>query len=456
MPDRTRGLSPRPPRRRLSCTRSTSVRWRPRPTLAVVRELLGGPLPERVRTPEAVIEALAAGAEPGLVASAGPRHFGFVIGGSLPAALGADWLVSAWDQCAAFHSLSPASAAIEEIAAGWTLDLLGLPAEAGVGFVDRCAGREHHGAGRRPPRGARTRGLGRGTPRPAGRAGVNVVCGEQAHATIFTALRLLGLGAGNAIRVPADGQGRMVPDGLEERLAGLSGPTIVCAQAGNVATGAFDPLQPIADACAAARRVAARGRCLRALGRGRALHPPARGRSRARGLVGRGRSQVAERALRQRDDDRGGRGRAPRGDEPGRVVPGGRSGPARFDQLRARVLPPSPRRAGLRGPALAGTPGSGRAGGEKLRPRAANGRTAGRDRRRRGSQRRGPQPGAGPAARRRRGTEAAIAAVQRDGTCWLGGTQWEGRAALRVSFSNWATTEADVDRSATAIATALS
>src|SRR4051812_44136125 len=100
-----------------------------------VRGVLGGPLPEHGEDPAIVIDALAAGAEPGLVATAGPRHFGFVIGGALPAALAADWLVSAWDQCAAFHSLSPAAAAIEQIASAWTLDLLGLPDTASVGFV---------------------------------------------------------------------------------------------------------------------------------------------------------------------------------------------------------------------------------------------------------------------------------------------------------------------------------
>src|SRR4051794_11073263 len=100
-----------------------------------IRATLGGPLPEQGEQPKQVIDALAAGAEPGLVATAGPRHFGFVIGGALPAALAADWLVSAWDQCAAFHSLSPAAAAIEQITSAWTLDLLGLPDTASVGFV---------------------------------------------------------------------------------------------------------------------------------------------------------------------------------------------------------------------------------------------------------------------------------------------------------------------------------
>ena len=102
---------------------------------AAVRGVLGGPLPEHGEDPATVIDALAAGAVPGVVATAGPRHFGFVIGGALPAALAADWLVSAWDQNAAFHSLSPAAAAIEEITSAWTLELFGLPASASVGFV---------------------------------------------------------------------------------------------------------------------------------------------------------------------------------------------------------------------------------------------------------------------------------------------------------------------------------
>ena len=100
-----------------------------------VREVLGGPLPTHGEDSQTVIEALAAGAEPGLVATAGPRHFGFVIGGTLPAALAADWLVSAWDQNAAFHALSPAAAAIEEITSAWVVEVLGLPERASVGFV---------------------------------------------------------------------------------------------------------------------------------------------------------------------------------------------------------------------------------------------------------------------------------------------------------------------------------
>ena len=175
----------------------------PRPYAAA----LGGPLPELGEDPATVIDALAAGAEPGLVATAGPRHFGFVIGGALPAALAADWLVSAWDQNAAFHALSPAAAAIEEISSAWTLDLLGLPDTASVGFVTGGQGANTTclAAARHAVFAARA-GMSSATgslPRPR----VRILCGEQAHATIYTSLRLLGLGGGTAVRIPADDAG---------------------------------------------------------------------------------------------------------------------------------------------------------------------------------------------------------------------------------------------------------
>jgi glutamate/tyrosine decarboxylase-like PLP-dependent enzyme len=216
-----------------------------------IRAALGGTLSEHGEDPAAVIDALVAGADAGIVASAGPRHFGFVIGGALPAALAADWLVSAWDQCAGFHSLSPAAAAIEEIAAEWSLELMGLPADAGVGFVTggqgantTCLAAARHALLGRAGWDVERDGL-TGAPR------INVVCGEQAHVTVYRALRLLGLGGETPIRVRADAEVRIEPAALESTLAELDGPTVVCAQAGNVATGAFDPFEPIADAYAA-------------------------------------------------------------------------------------------------------------------------------------------------------------------------------------------------------------
>jgi glutamate/tyrosine decarboxylase-like PLP-dependent enzyme len=422
---------------------------------AAVREVLGGPLPKRGENPEAVIEALAEGADPGLVASAGPRHFGFVIGGSLPAALAADWLVSAWDQCAAFHSLSPAAAAIEEVAAEWTLDILGLPADAGVGFVTGAQGANttalaaaRHAVLARAGWDVERDGL-QGAP------GVNVVCGEQAHATVFTALRLLGLGTDTAIRVPADDQGRMVADGLEQRLAGLSGPTIVCAQSGNVATGAFDPVEQIADACHA------RGAWLHvdgAFGLWAAAAPSTR--ALARGIERADSWAVdahkwlnvpydsAMAIVADAEAHRGAMSLAA-----SYLV----ADPGRRDSTN--YVPESSRRARAV-PVYAALRSLGRRGVAELVERnCAHARRMAE----RLAQIEGVEvlndvvlnqvlvrlPGGDEA------TEAAVAAVQRDGTCWLGGTQWEGRAALRVSFSNWATTEADVDRSAAAIAAAV-
>ncbi len=208
---------------------------------------LGGPLPESGDAPAEVVDALAAAVGPGLVGSAGPRYFGFVIGGSVPAALAADWLTSTWDQNAALNIASPAAAAVEAVAAGWIKDILGLPGGAGVGFVTGCQMANFSGllAGRhavlaRAGWDVEKQGL-QGAPE------VHVVIGEEAHATVLSALRLLGLGEGRAHRVKADAQGRMIPEALEATLAPLSGPILVAAQAGNVSTGAFDPLDRIAE-----------------------------------------------------------------------------------------------------------------------------------------------------------------------------------------------------------------
>jgi glutamate/tyrosine decarboxylase-like PLP-dependent enzyme len=211
-----------------------------------LRAALGGPLPDDGEDPVAVVERLARAADPGIVATAGGRFFGFVVGGALPAAVGADWLTSAWDQNAGLYVLSPAATIAEEVVAGWLLELLGLPATASVGFVTggqmantTCLTAARHAVLDRAGWDVEADGL-QGAPH------VTVVIGEEAHASIHTALRMLGLGAERALRVPADGQGRMRADALTETLAGVDGPLIVCAQAGNVNTGACDPLAAIA------------------------------------------------------------------------------------------------------------------------------------------------------------------------------------------------------------------
>ena len=182
---------------------------------------------------------------------AGPRYFGFVIGGHLPAALAADWLTSAWDQNAGLYVSPPASSVVEEVAAGWLLEILGLPRTASVGFTTGCtmanftalAAARH--AVLRAGWDVEARGL-------FGAPEIDVVIGDEAHATILAALQMLGLGRERVKRVAADGQGRMVAAALREVLRSCAGPLIVCSQAGNVNTGAFDPLAEIASRSASA------------------------------------------------------------------------------------------------------------------------------------------------------------------------------------------------------------
>src|SRR4051794_26272194 len=158
-----------------------------------------------------VLDELADALEPGLVATAGPRYFGFVTGGALPVALGADWMVAAADQNAAVRVMSPAVAAVEDITGAWVLDLLGLPAGAAVGFVPgasmanmSCLAAARHAL-------LAAQGWDVGTDGLAGAPVPTVLVGAQVHSTLLQALRLLGFGAGRAVRVPADEQGRMRP-----------------------------------------------------------------------------------------------------------------------------------------------------------------------------------------------------------------------------------------------------
>ena len=215
-----------------------------------LREALGGPMPEEPLPDEQVVEELAHAAEPGLVAMGSGRYFGFVIGGALPAALAADWLASAWDQNAGLYVGGPSASVVEQVVREWIVELLGLPQDSSIGFVTGtqmahvtalAAARWHvlDAAGWD----VNTRGL---TEAPR----VRVLAGEKRHATLDRALRLLGLGAPEL--VAADAQGRLVPESLRDALGSERGRTIVCAQAGEVNTGAFDPLPEIADLCEAA------------------------------------------------------------------------------------------------------------------------------------------------------------------------------------------------------------
>jgi glutamate/tyrosine decarboxylase-like PLP-dependent enzyme len=217
----------------------------PQVTPEELRAALGGPLPEEPVNPEQVLEDLAAGAEPGVVAMGSGRYFGFVIGGALPAALAADWLTSAWDQNAGLYVGGPSASVVEQVTREWLVELLGLPAEASIGFVTGTQMAHVTGLAAARFHVLDAAGWDVGADGITGAPPVRVLVGEKRHVTVDRALRLLGLGEPTV--VAADDQGRLLVDPLREALG--EGPTIVCAQAGEVNTGAFDPLPEIADAC---------------------------------------------------------------------------------------------------------------------------------------------------------------------------------------------------------------
>lgn len=198
-------------------------------------------LPDGATDAAEVIDELAALAEPGLMAIQSGRFFGWVMGGTLPAAMAADWLVSAWDQNTGLRFATPAAAAIEESAAAWLLDLLHLPATADVGFTTGATTANFVGlaAGRQylmDEAGWDLEALGlNGAPR------ITTFAGRERHAAVDLALRYLGLGA--CVPVDADDEGRIFPDALADAMDQQPGPSLVCLQAGNLHSGAFDPME---------------------------------------------------------------------------------------------------------------------------------------------------------------------------------------------------------------------
>ncbi len=205
----------------------------------------GGPLPVQGMPAAAVVEYLADKAEPGLMAMPSGRFFGWVIGGTLPAALAADWLVSAWDQNSGLRYATPAIAAIEEGAGQWLLELLGLPAESDVGFTTGATMANFTGLAAARWRLMADAGWDLDREGLAGAPRIRCFVGQERHETIDLGLRYLGLGA--PVAVPTDAQGRLIAAELERLLAEGSGPALVCLQAGNLHSGAFDPFDAAID-----------------------------------------------------------------------------------------------------------------------------------------------------------------------------------------------------------------
>lgn len=213
------------------------------PSAAAVQQLekFDEPLPDQPSDPQAVLEMLDDYGSPATTATAGPRYFGFVTGGSLPAALAANWLASAWDNNSGLSIMSPITARLEEIALRWLVELLGLPAGTGGGFVTGatmanftaiCAAR--HALLKRQGWDVEAQGLFGAPP-------LTVVVGDEVHVSVLKALALAGLGRDRVVRVPVDGQGRMRADALPP----LDDCTLLITQAGNVNTGACDPIGEI-------------------------------------------------------------------------------------------------------------------------------------------------------------------------------------------------------------------
>ena len=415
---------------------------------------LAVPLTAQGESARQVIEALARAGAAGSVASAGPRYFGFVIGGSTPAALAADWLVSAWDQNAGLYAMSPLIAAIEEVTAAWLRELAGLPGSMTVGFVTGCQMASFTALAAARHRVLRNAGWDVEAEGLCGAPPIEVLVSEEAHYTIFMALRFLGLGGHRVRPVPADAQGRMRADALEALLRSVSGPCIVCAQAGNVNSGGFDPLAQIA---ALAHEHGAWLHVDGAFGLWAAAAPSraalVRGIERADSIATDGHKWLNvpyDCGIVFCADETAHRSAMT-------LASPALSAPylATSNRLRdPHEFVPEESRRGRAVPVYAALRTLGRRGLTELierncrqAQRFAAGLVAG-----------GCEVlnevvlnqvvvAFGDAERTRR----VVAAVQEDGTCWCGATVWKGRTAMRISVSSWATTDADVEKSLAAI-----
>ncbi len=416
----------------------------PRPDDITRLSSLGGPLPEEPCDPQAVIALLDEIGSPATVASTAGRYFGFVTGGSLPAALGANWMAGAWDQNGAMRVMSPVSAALEEITLGWLREVLSLPPSTGVGFVTgatmanfSCLAAARHALLERAGWDVEERGL-------FGAPALTIVVSDEVHVSVLKALSMLGLGRSRVVRLPTDDRGRIQSGSLPP----IDERTIVCIQAGNVNTGEFDPAGEI---CRQARQSNAWVHVDGAFGLWAAAAP-------ARAHLMKGFSEAeswatdchkwlnvpydsglafvrdpkhlraamtVSAAYLQTSDSR----------EPCHYTPEA-SRRARSIEVWAAL-----RSLGRRGLAemierncrlAARFADTLRAAGYSILNNVVLNQVL---------------VSFGDAD----ATSRVISELQKEGTCWCGGTEWHGQAAMRISVSGWATTEEDVDQSAAAV-----
>jgi glutamate/tyrosine decarboxylase-like PLP-dependent enzyme len=424
-----------------------------------LRAELGGPLPPHGEDPAAVLDRLAAAGQRGTVASQGPRYFGFVTGGSLPVAAAADWLVAAWDQNGGIHVLSPMVSVVEDTAARWLRGLAGLGDEWSVGFVTGCQMANFTALAAARHRLLASAGWDVESRGLFGAPPIAVFASDESHYTIFNALQLLGLGADRVERIATDGQGRMRADALAAAMKGVTGPCLVTAQAGNVNTGSVDPLEAIADVALP------HGAWLHVDGAfgfwavvSDSLRPLVAGLARAHSIA-----TDAHKWLNVPYDcgivfcaDAAAHRRAMTRQAAYIVTTAAERDP--------RDFVPEESRRGRAVPVYAVLRALGRDGLSALVDRCCALARRAADRLSRDSRLevlndvvlnqvlvraagRGDQADAL--------TRDIITRVQDDGTCWLGGTTWQGLAAIRISVSNWSTSDDDIDRSTDAILRAI-
>ena len=417
----------------------------PRPEDIARLDALGGPLPENPSDPAELLALLDDIGSPATVATTGGRYFGFVIGGTLPASLAANWLAGAWDQNACMRVMSPVAAKAEEIVREWILDLLGFPENSGMGFVT-CTTMANF-SGLAAARSALLQRTGWNVEDDGlfGAPPIRVIVGAEVHVSVLRALTMLGLGRSRVTTVTADGQGRMRVDALPA----LDERTVVCIQAGNVNSGAFDPAKEI---CARARDARAwvhvdgafgpwglvsplyapladgvKGADSWAIDCHKWLNVPydsgivvAREPQHLRRALSMGNAayltQSAEREPWQFTPDAS---RRARGIELWAAIRSlGRSGLREMIERNCRQARMFANRLRAAGFAI-------------LNDVVLNQVLV----------------SFGSADETRR----VIAGIQDDGTCWCGGTEWHGHTAMRISVSSWATTDDDVERSARAM-----
>lgn len=410
-----------------------------------LRQILGGPLAEQGIAAEKIAEILANAGNSGTLALAGPRYFGFVIGGALPAAVAADWLVSAWDQNSGLYVMSPLVAVIEQITGAWLREIVGLPTTMSFGFVTGCQMANFTGLAAARHRVLRDAGWDVEANGLFGAPPIEVIVSEEAHYTILMALRLLGLGASRVRRITTDNQGRMRADELAAALRKNRGPCIVCAQAGNVNTGAFDPIDQIAEVARERRAwLHVDGAFGLWAGASREHAALVRGVEKADSVASdahkwinvpydcgvvfcadqaahRSAMSLAAAYIVATGSERDAHEFVPEESRRARAVPVyaalrslGRSGFAEMIERncrQARRFAEALRDAGY----------------EVLNDVVLNQVLVSFGT---------PEQ-----------TQGTVAAIQQEGTCWCGGTVWQGRTAMRISVSNWSTTDADVEQS---------